>query len=80
MIISEKILPSLLKGKIIEDIKTIYFDCKNITKIAFKEVTFENILFLSLRNNNIKEIEFVINFPCLWYLDLRDNPVREYFI
>ena len=76
MIISEKILPFLLKGKTMEDIKTIYLDCKNITKITFKANLFENILFLSLRNNNIKEIEFVSNFPFLWYLDLRENPVK----
>ena len=80
MIITEKNLPALLRGKTIDNLTTIYLDFKNITKITFKSSKFENIQFLSLRNNNIKEIEFLSSFGNLWFLDLRDNPVTLLFI
>ena len=80
MIITEKNLPMLLKGKTLDELISIYLDYRNITKITFKSLRFDNIQFLSLRNNNIKEIDFLGYFTNLWYLDLRDNPVTILFI
>lgn len=76
MIISEKILPTLLKGRNLDELHTIYLDNKNIMKVTLKSSVLDNIMFLSIRSNHIKEIEFVSNFRNLWYLDLRDNPVK----
>jgi|LauGreDrversion4_2_1035121.scaffolds.fasta_scaffold109543_2 Leucine-rich repeat (LRR) protein len=78
MIISDKILPTLFKGRNIDELTTIYLDNKNVMKITLKSSVFDNIMFLSLRSNHIKEIDFITNFRNLWYLDLRENPVKFY--
>ena len=80
MIITEKVLPVILKGKNLDDLKTIYLESKTINKIVLKSNVFENVLFLSLCGNNIKDIEFISCFRNLWYLDLSDNPVNNFLL
>lgn len=77
MIITEKLLPSIFKGKPLEELRTIYIENKNIVKISLKTISFDNIIFLSLKSNNIKDIEFLSFFKNLWYLDIRENPVTN---
>jgi Leucine-rich repeat (LRR) protein len=76
MIINDKILPTVFKGRNIDELISIYLDNKNIMKITLKSSMLDNIIFLSLRSNHIKDIEFITNFKNLWYLDLRENPVN----
>ena len=37
-----------------------------------------NLSLLSMKNNSIKKIDFLLNFPNLFHLDLRNNPLDDY--
>jgi hypothetical protein len=43
-----------------------------------KNITFMKIEYLSLRKNYLKKVNFVKYFINLWYLDVRDNPVKNF--
>jgi hypothetical protein len=43
----------------------------------FKNISIMKIEYLSLKNLNIKNLTFAKYFLNLWYLDVRDNPVRK---
>jgi hypothetical protein len=45
----------------------------------FKNISIMKIEYLSLKNLNIKNLTFAKYFLNLWYLDVRDNPVRKKF-
>jgi Leucine-rich repeat (LRR) protein len=45
----------------------------------FRNMTIMSIEYLSLKNNLLKNLNFVKYLPKLWYLDARDNPVSIYF-
>jgi hypothetical protein len=44
----------------------------------FKNISIMKIEYLSLKSLNLKNITFAKYFLNLWYLDVRDNPVRRY--
>lgn len=44
----------------------------------FKNISIMKIEYLSLKSLNLKNITFAKYFLNLWYLDVRDNPVRTY--
>ncbi len=45
----------------------------------FKNISIMKIEYLTLRNLNLKNLTFAKYFLNLWYLDVRDNPVRTNF-
>jgi hypothetical protein len=75
MIINEKILKKLFKGK--EDATTLYLNNKSINSFSLKH-DFTYLEFLSLQNNSISDIRFLKALPNLWYLDIRNNPIDNY--
>ena len=77
MQITEKILPQIFKSRDMDNLQTIYLESRKITKISLKNIVLENVIFLSLRDNYIKEIDFITSFRNLWYLDLRENLVTN---
>jgi len=77
MILTDKNFPLIVKeNNKREDVDTAYFDYFNIIKIKIKS-SFDNIEFLSLRNNNLQNLDFISYIPKLYYLDLRNNPVNN---
>jgi hypothetical protein len=78
MIVTEKTLTQLLKDRKKDELKVLLFNSMNINKIILKTTHFDNIEFLCLKNNNIKDITFTIYLNKLWYLDLRGNPVENF--
>jgi hypothetical protein len=80
MKINEQILTKLLKGKDINDFSVLYLEYMKIIKFSFNFSTFDSVEFLSLRNNQILNLNFIKAFPNLWYLDIRENQVCLIFI
>jgi hypothetical protein len=60
-----------------DEITTAYLDYFNIIKIKLTN-SFDNIEFLSLKNNNLQNLDFIQQMPKIYYLDLRNNPVYLY--
>ena len=58
-------------------IQTLILDLAKIYSIETKK-TWYQIEYLSLRNSLIKNIDFIINMPNLFYLDLYQNPIEVY--
>ena len=59
------------------EIHTLILDLAKIYIIDIKNKWFQ-IEYLSLRNSLIKNIEFIINMPNLFYLDIFQNPIEAY--
>ena len=59
------------------EIHTIILDLAKIYNIDIKNKWLQ-IEYLSLRNSLIKNIEFIINMPNLFYLDVFQNPIETY--
>ncbi len=78
MNILEKNFVNLLEKN--EDCITLYLNNCQICKLDLHLYEYENIQFLSLYNNQIKQINFLTLFPNLWYLDIRKNYVENYEI
>lgn len=57
-------------------INTIIFNSSQIYSYEIKNIY--HIECLSLRNNFIKNISFLLNLPNLYYLDLFGNPIENY--
>ena len=57
-------------------INTIIFNSSQIYSYEIKNIY--QIECLSLRNNFIKNISFLLNLPNLYYLDLYGNPIENY--
>ena len=58
-------------------IHSILLDLAKVYSIEIKKQWFQ-IEFLSLRNSLIKNIDFIINMPNLYYLDLYQNPIESF--
>lgn len=80
MIITEKEIEKITKENKIENLTSIYLNYCNIDSFALESKVFTRIEFLSLQNNNITNIDFIINLPNLWYFDVRNNPVDNFEI
>jgi hypothetical protein len=63
-----------------EEIIALFLHGKNILNISLKNLQFDTLQFLSLRNNQIKNINFLKSFPNLWFIDLRNNPIEDFEI
>jgi len=74
MIISDKTIKNLE-----DDISKLIIDFKNINCISIKN-DFSKLEYLSLRNNNLIDLNFIIFLPSIWYLDIQNNPVDNYDI
>ena len=59
------------------EIHTLILDLAKIYTIDIKNKWLQ-IEYLSLRNSLIKNIEFIINMPNLFYLDVFQNPIETY--
>ena len=77
MKINEQILIKLLKDKNINDLQVLFLEQMNIAKISLNLSQFESIQFLSLKNNNLINLNFIKAFPNLFYLDVRGNHVNK---
>lgn len=81
MNLTEKYLDEAIQEKKnIEEINIFNFNSMSINKIIFSQRRFELIEYLSLRNNQIRDISFISSFPFLWYLDVRDNYVKYHLM
>ena len=60
-----------------QEIKALILDLAKIYSIETKN-NWHQIEYLSLRNSLIKNIDFIINMPNLFYLDLYQNPIEIY--
>lgn len=79
MNITEKLIEDITKDREDkEEINIISFYSFNINKILLNETKFDNIEYLCLKNNQIKDISFIVSFPFLWYFDIRDNFVINF--
>ena len=62
----------------------IIFNNSYISKITFNSIeknilyNFENLEYLSLTNNSIRNIDFIKHFPNLYYLDLYNNLIDDF--
>ena len=80
MNINENILDYLVDSKENKQkINILNLNSLCINKINLNNSRFEFIEFLSLKNNQLRDIGFIISFPFLWYLDIRDNIVKYFF-
>ena len=59
------------------EINTLILDLAKIYTVDIKNKWLQ-IEYLSLRNSLIKNIEFIINMPNLFYLDVFQNPIETY--
>ena len=59
------------------ELNTIIFNSAQIYSFEIKN-SFNQIECLSLRDNFIKNISFLLNFPNIYYLDLYGNPIENY--
>ena len=59
------------------ELNTIIFNNAQIYSFEIKN-SFNQIECLSLRDNFIKNISFLLNFPNIYYLDLYGNPIENY--
>jgi len=81
MNINEDILEEILSNrKNKEEINIFNFQSLNINKIYSNNINLERIEYLCLKNNQLKNINFITSFPNLWYLDIRENFVKKYLI
>jgi hypothetical protein len=78
MQITEKSLVQVLKEKRTEDIKVLVLHRMSINKFTLRTNLFDNIEFVSLRGNAVKDISFLANLNKIWYLDIRNNPVENF--
>ncbi len=77
MNITDTILEEVLENtKHKEEINILNFQSMNINKISINSINLENIEYLVLKNNQLRDISFISCFPNLWYLDLRGNYVK----
>ena len=60
-----------------KEIYTLILDLAKIFSIETK-LKWEQLEYLSLRNSLIKNIDFIINMPNLFYLDIFQNPIETY--
>ena len=60
-----------------QEIKALILDLAKIYSIETKNKWYQ-IEYLSLRNSLIKNIDFILNMPNLFYLDLYQNPIEVY--
>lgn len=74
MIVTDKTLQQLAKES---QLVAIYFGFSNINSVSLK-CEFSKLEYLSLRNNNIKDMTFITFLPNIWYLDLRNNSVDNF--
>ena len=59
------------------ELNTMIFNNAQIYSFEIKN-SFNQIECLSLRDNFIKNISFLLNFPNIYYLDLNGNPIENY--
>jgi hypothetical protein len=78
MNITEKILAKHAKDNNFDKLTTIIINSSNITQCGFKNSILQNIEYLCLKNNFIKDLNFLKVLPNLWYLDIRGNPIEDY--
>ena len=50
---------------------------RNIIKVFLDKMSVGNLVYLSLQNNHLKNLDFIKKFPALWSLDVRGNYVRN---
>ena len=69
--------------KIRKYIKGLIINNSNISNIVYNTVDpfindcYKNLEYLSITNNYIKNLDFIMKFPNLFYLDLYRNPLEE---
>ena len=69
--------------KIRKYIKGLIINNSNISNILYNTVDpfindcYKNLEYLSITNNYIKNLDFIMKFPNLFYLDLYRNPLEE---
>ena len=62
----------------------IIYNNSSISKLTFNSkepkiiYNFENIEYLSLTNNNLRNIDFIEYLPNIYYLDLFNNPIDDF--
>lgn len=82
MILTEESLTKMIltgeQESNINQLKLIYLNGFEINDIIFQTSLIYRIEFLSLQNNNLKNISFIKNLNNLWYLDLRKNPIENF--
>ena len=64
----------------VENNNSYYTLVLDLAKIYSIEIRFQwfQIEYLSLRNSLLKNIDFIINMPNLFYLDLYQNPIESF--
>jgi len=77
MNITDKVLEDLIANyKEKDEINILNFQSMTINKINMNQYRLENIEYLCLKNNQIRDIGFISTFPNLWYFDIRGNYVN----
>ena len=62
----------------------IIMNNSNISSIKFNSIdkniifNFQNLEYLSLKNNSLRNIDFIIKLPNLFYLDLFQNSIEDF--
>ena len=70
-------------SEIIEYFHALIINDSNISNILYNSIDplikecFNNLEYLSITNNFIRNLDFIINLPNLFYLDLFGNPLEE---
>jgi Leucine-rich repeat (LRR) protein len=78
----KKILLTIDEKEILTD--GIIFNNSYISKIYFNSIdkkalyNFENLQYLSLTHNSLRNIDFIKHFPNLFYLDLYKNSIDDF--
>jgi Leucine-rich repeat (LRR) protein len=80
---NEKLIKILSKYKQTLSVENYYkgliFNSVEINKIILdKKNIIQNLQYLSLSNNNITHIDFIIHLQNLYYLDIINNPIIEF--
>ena len=71
------------KSKIKKYSKCLMINGSNISNLLYNSVDpfinecYKNVEYLSITDNYIKNIDFILNFPNLFYLDLYRNPLED---
>ena len=71
------------KTKIKTYFKSLLINASNISNLIYNSVDpfindcFKNVEFLSITENYIKNLDFILHFPNLFYLDLYRNPLED---
>ncbi len=76
MNISENALENLFNKH--ETVYALYLNNCKILRFTIHYSIFANIQFLSLKNNQIKNINFLTSFTMLWYLNLKNNYIENF--